>query len=70
MKNKVLKNIQYCLNNDNGAPHIETLGIAALSLAVGVGLFVFGRHVSHWLENKPEPTIEGTQIPADSTWNW
>lgn len=58
----ILKDINYCLNNDGGAPNIETLGIIAISLSVGVGLFIFGKYVAQWYNEKPNPTIDGIKV--------
>lgn len=69
MKRSILKNIDYCLNNETGAPNVETVGIIAVSLAVGVGLFIFGKYEANWFETKPTPTIDGIKLPDDNAFD-
>ncbi len=59
-----LNNIKYCLNNENGGPHIEELMVVAVSLTVSVGLFLFGKYVYHWYASEGEYNDKGEYIES------
>ncbi len=66
---KLLENIHYTLNNENGGPNVEqVIGISA-SLFVGVGLFLFGRHVYRWYNGSAGNTVDGIETPNKSVFS-
>lgn len=61
---KTLKNIQICLFNESGGNNVEQVMGIAISLAVGAGLFVFGRYVYQWYDGCAGETVDQIAIPG------
>lgn len=72
MNKKLMNDIKFCLNNENGAAYIEWIVIVAISLSVGVGLFLFGRHENNTFKREKKVIDEniGKGANIEDMFNW
>lgn len=65
LKNKILNVIM----NENGGPNVEQVMGIAVSMAVGVGLFIYGEAVFDWFNGSAGTTVRGISVPTASDFN-
>ena len=59
---KFFNDAKNALSNECGGPNVEQLIGIAVALAVGAGLFVFGRSVYKWFNGCAGKTVESIQV--------
>ena len=67
MKN-LKRKILTVLKNENGGPNVEQVMGIATALAVGAGLFLFGKSVYGWFNGSAKTTVEKISLPPNDAW--
>ena len=67
---KFFNDVKDALSNECGGPHVEELIGIAVALAVGAGLFVFGRYVYSWFNGCAGKTVNGISTPNQSVMSY
>ncbi len=60
---KFVNEVNNALSNECGGPNVEQVMGIAVALAVGVGLFLFGRSVFQWFNGCAGQTVTDIETP-------